>query len=153
MKIRHIQNGCDYNSQSHPFFVCHKMFLMCHQNVPQVSLVIKSIRFLFSRGINAPYLSPEYHNKFIYKLLQRELNDNSSVSKSSLSVTNKFQKFPICPQIATKVPYLSLRFSPSVPQNLPICPQNLKTSPSVPKESKMFPKCPHNTPKVSPKTS
>lgn len=164
MKIRQFQNGCDYNSQSHPFFVCRKMLPICLRNAPYLSLSVEPIKFRFLSQKNAPYLSPCYYKSLSFMLLYQANSMGFEVKKSSLFVPNAHKNSQSVPEILPKcllnIPNLSPKSSQSVPQMLPICPNALhppylsprgaKCSLSVPQ---MSPKCPRNAPNLSPKCS
>lgn len=128
MKIRQFQNGCDYNSQSHSFFVCRKMLPICLRNAPNLSLSVEPIKFRFLSQKNAPYLSPCYHKSLNFMLLYQENSRGFEVKKSSLFVPNAHknsQSVPeILPQCLLNIPNLSPKCSQSVPKMLPICPPN-----------------------------
>ena len=128
MKIRQFQNGCDYNSQSHPFFVCCKMLPICLRNAPNLSLSVEPIKFRFLSQKNAPYLSPCYHKSLNFMLLYQENSRGFEVKKSSLFVPNAHKNSQSVPEILPKcllnIPNLSPKCSQSVPKMLPICPQN-----------------------------
>lgn len=157
MKIRQFQNGCDYNSQSHPFFVCRKMLPICLRNAPYLSLSVEPIKFRFLSQKNAPYLSPCYYKSLSFMLLYQANSMGFEVKKSSLFVPNAHKNSQSVPEILPKcllnIPNLSPKCSLSVPEMLPICPQRPTSSLSVSKRRKMLPICPSNVTKVSPKCS
>lgn len=157
MKIRQFQNGCDYNSQSYPFFVCHKMLPICLRNAPYLSLSVEPIKFRFLSQKNAPYLSPCYYKSLSFMLLYQANSMGFEVKKSSLFVPNAHKNSQSVPEILPKcllnIPNLSPKCSLSVPEMLPICPQRPTSSLSVSKRRKMLPICPSNVTKVSPKCS
>ena len=157
MKIRQFQNGCDYNSQSYPFFVCRKMLPICLRNAPYLSLSVEPIKFRFLSQKNAPYLSPCYHKSLNFMLLYQANSRGFEVKKSSLFVPNAHKNSLFVPEILPKcllnIPNLSPKCSQSVPEMLPICPQRPTSSLSVSKRRKMLPICPSNVTKVSPKCS
>ena len=157
MKIRQFQNGCDYNSQSHPFFVCRKMLPICLRNAPYLSLSVEPIKFRFLSQKNAPYLSPCYHKSLNFMLLYQENSRGFEVKKSSLFVPNAHKNSQSVPEILPKcllnIPNLSPKCSQSVPNALYppyLSPRGAKCSQSVPQ---MSPKCPQNAPKLSLKCS
>ena len=165
MKVRQIQNGCGCGLQSHPFFVCRKKLPICHQNAPYLSLSVEPMNFCFFDGKNAPYLSPNRFNTFVFSLLCTNENCGIVTKKCSLSVTDRVKcslsvtkMLPICHQNAPKV---SLKCSLSVTSHhkfckmLPICPREGSNAPKVsPKCSqsvaKMLPICHQNAPYLSP---
>ena len=157
MKIRQFQNGCDYNSQSHPFFVCCKMLPICLRNAPNLSLSVEPIKFRLLSQKNIPYLSPCYHKSLNFMLLYQENSRGFEVKKSSLFVPNAHKNSQSVPEILPKcllnIPNLSPKSSQSVP-NAPqppyLSPRGAKCSQSVPQ---MSPKCPRNAPKLSLKCS
>ena len=157
MKIRQFQNGCDYNFQSHPFFVCRKMLPICLRNAPYLSLSVEPIKFRFLSQKNAPYLSPCYYKSLSFMLLYQANSMGFEVKKSSLFVPNAHKNSQSVPEILPKcllnIPNLSPKCSLSVPKMLPICPQRPTSSLSVSKRRKMLPICPSNVTKVSPKCS
>lgn len=157
MKIRQFQNGCDYNSQSYPFFVCRKMLPICLRNAPYLSLSVEPIKFRFLSQKNAPYLSPCYYKSLSFMLLFQANSMGFEVKKSSLFVPNAHKNSQSVPEILPKcllnIPNLSPKCSLSVPEMLPICPQRPTSSLSVSKRRKMLPICPSNVTKVSPKCS
>ena len=157
MKIRQFQNGCDYNSQSYPFFVCRKMLPICLRNAPYLSLSVEPIKFRFLSQKNAPYLSPCYYKSLSFMLLYQANSMGFEVKKSSLFVPNAHKNSQSVPEILPKcllnIPNLSPKCSLSVPEMLPICPQRPTSSLSVSKRRKMLPICPSNVTKVSPKCS
>ena len=157
MKIRQFQNGCDYNSQSYPFFVCRKMLPICLRNAPNLSLSVEPIKFRFLSQKNAPYLSPCYYKSLSFMLLYQANSMGFEVKKSSLFVPNAHKNSQSVPEILPKcllnIPNLSPKCSLSVPEMLPICPQRPTSSLSVSKRRKMLPICPSNVTKVSPKCS
>lgn len=157
MKIRQFQNGCDYNSQSHPFFVCRKMLPICLRNAPYLSLSVEPIKFRFLSQKNAPYLSPCYYKSLNFILLYQANSRGFEVKKSSLFVPNAHKNSQSVPEILPKcllnIPNLSPKCSQLVPEMLPICPQRPTSSLSVSKRRKMLPICPSNVTKVSPKCS
>ncbi len=157
MKIRQFQNGCDYNSQSYPFFVCRKMLPICLRNAPYLSLSVEPIKFRFLSQKNAPYLSPCYYKSLSFMLLYQANSMGFEVKKSSLFVPNAHKNSQSVPEILPKcllnIPNLSPKCSLSVPEMLPICPQRPTSSLSVSKRRKMPPICPSNVTKVSPKCS
>lgn len=157
MKIRQFQNGCDYNSQSHPFFVCRKMLPICLRNAPYPSLSVEPIKFRFLSQKNAPYLSPCYYKSLSFMLLYEPNSMGFEVKNSSLFVPNAHKNSQSVPEILPKcllnIPNLSPKCSLSVPEMLPICPQRPTSSLSVSKRRKMLPICPSNVTKVSPKCS
>ena len=128
MKIRQFQNGCDYNSQSHPFFVCRKMLPICLRNAPYLSLSVEPIKFRFLSQKNAPYLSPCYYKSLSFMLLYQANSMGFEVKKSSLFVPNAHKNSQSVPEILPKcllnIPNLSPKCSLSVPEMLPICPRN-----------------------------
>lgn len=157
MKIRQFQNGCDYNSQSYPFFVCRKMLPICLRNAPYLSLSVEPIKFRFLSQKNAPYLSPCYYKSLSFMLLYQANSMGFEVKKSSLFVPNAHKNSQSVPEILPKcllnIPNLSPKCSLSVPEMLPICPQRPTSSLSVSKRRKMLPICPSIVTKVSPKCS
>ena len=157
MKIRQFQNGCDYNSQSHPFFVCRKMLPICLRNAPYLSLSVEPIKFRFLSQKNAPYLSPCYYKSLSFMLLYQANSMGFEVKKSSLFVPNAHKNSQSVPEILPKcllnIPNLSPKCSLSVPNALHppyLSPKGAKCSQSVPQ---MSPKCPQNAPKLSLKCS
>ena len=157
MKIRQFQNGCDYNSQSHPFFVCRKMLPICLRNAPYLSLSVEPIKFRFLSQKNAPYLSPCYYKSLSFMLLYQANSMGFEVKKSSLFVPNAHKNSQSVPEILPKcllnIPNLSPKCSQSVPNALYppyLSPRGAKCSQSVPQ---MSPKCPQNAPKLSLKCS
>lgn len=157
MKIRQFQNGCDYNSQSHPFFVCRKMLPICLRNAPYLSLSVEPIKFRFLSQKNAPYLSPCYYKSLSFMLLYQANSMGFEVKKSSLFVPNAHKNSQSVPEILPKcllnIPNLSPKCSLSVPNALHppyLSPRGAKCSLSVPQ---MSPKCPRNAPNLSPKCS
>ena len=157
MKIRQFQNGCDYNSQSHPFFVCRKMLPICLRNAPHLSLSVEPIKFRFLSQKNAPYLSPCYYKSLSFMLLYQANSMGFEVKKSSLFVPNAHKNSQSVPEILPKcllnIPNLSPKCSQSVPNALHppyLSPRGAKCSLSVPQ---MSPKCPRNAPNLSPKCS
>ena len=164
MKIRQFQNGCDYNSQSYPFFVCRKMLPICLRNAPYLSLSVEPIKFRFLSQKNAPYLSPCYYKSLSFMLLYQansmgfEVKNPPYLSPTHIKTPNLSPKyspnvswtFPTCPRNA---PNLSPKCSQSVPNALHppyLSPRGAKCSLSVPQ---MSPKCPRNAPNLSPKCS
>ena len=157
MKIRQFQNGCDYNSQSYPFFVCRKMLPICLRNAPYLSLSVEPIKFRFLSQKNAPYLSPCYYKSLSFMLLYQANSMGFEVKKSSLFVPNAHKNSQSVPEILPKcllnIPNLSPKCSQSVPNALHppyLSPRGAKCSLSVPQ---MSPKCPRNAPNLSPKCS
>ena len=157
MKIWQFQNGCDYNSQSYPFFVCRKMLPICLRNAPYLSLSVEPIKFRFLSQKNAPYLSPCYYKSLSFMLLYQANSMGFEVKKSSLFVPNAHKNSQSVPEILPKcllnIPNLSPKCSQSVPNALHppyLSPRGAKCSLSVPQ---MSPKCPRNAPNLSPKCS
>ena len=159
MKIRQFQNGCDYNSQSHPFFVCRKMLPICLRNAPYLSLSVEPIKFRFLSQKNAPYLSPCYYKSLNFILLYQANSRGFEVKKSSLFVPNAHKNSLFVPEILPKcllnIPNLSPKCSQLVPEMLPICLQEAQNAPylslkchqSVPEMLRI---CRQNAPNPSP---
>ena len=118
--MKQIQNGCGCGLQSHPFLFAEKMLPICRQNAPYLSLSVEPMNFCFFGRKNAPYLSPNRFNTFVFSLLCTNENCGIITKKCSLSVTVKAKMLPICRQNA---PYLSPKCSLSVTKMLPICHQ------------------------------